>query len=112
MTQASRLFSHHVGTQVGYEDLKTLQDFLFRYCVGKAQEWDLPVKLHTGYIAGSGMMQPRRVRDNAADLSRLLQDFPDTRFVLMHIGYPYQEEFIALAKHYRNTAIDMCWAWI
>jgi predicted TIM-barrel fold metal-dependent hydrolase len=30
----------------------------------------------------------------------------------MHIGYPYQDEFIALAKHYRNAYIDMCWAWI
>ncbi|MCK1272927.1 amidohydrolase family protein [Bradyrhizobium sp. 49] len=30
----------------------------------------------------------------------------------MHIGYPYEVEFIALAKHYPNVAIDMCWAWI
>ena len=34
------------------------------------------------------------------------------KFVLMHIGYPYQDEFIALAKHYHNAYIDMCWAWI
>jgi predicted TIM-barrel fold metal-dependent hydrolase len=53
-----------------------------------------------------------RVRRNAGDLCPLLQDFPDTRFVLMHIGYPYQDEFIALAKHYPNVSIDMCWAWI
>ena len=30
----------------------------------------------------------------------------------MHIGYPYQDEYIALAKHYRNAYVDMCWAWI
>ena len=30
----------------------------------------------------------------------------------MHIGYPYQDEFITLAKHYRNVSIDLCWAWI
>jgi predicted TIM-barrel fold metal-dependent hydrolase len=30
----------------------------------------------------------------------------------MHIGYPYQEAMISLAKHYRNAVIDMCWAWI
>src|SRR5690606_29232404 len=24
----------------------------------------------------------------------------------------YQHEMIALAKHYRNVFIDMCWAWI
>lgn len=114
---ASRLFREHCGgisgrAALGSEDLKALQDFLFRYCVGKAGECGLPVKLHTGYLAGRGVMQLSRIRNNAADLCRLLQDFPDTRFVLMHIGYPYEEEFIALAKHYPNVAIDMCWAWI
>jgi predicted TIM-barrel fold metal-dependent hydrolase len=57
-------------------------------------------------------MPLQRLRKNASDLCPLLQDFPDTRFVLMHIGYPYQDEFIALAKHYRNVYIDLCWAWI
>ncbi|MGL3104555.1 amidohydrolase family protein [Bradyrhizobium sp. BR 1432] len=112
---ASRLFLHHIGQSrhaLGPDDLKALQDFLFRYCVRKAGERDLPVKLHTGHLAGRGKMQLARVRDNAADLCRLLQDFPDTRFALMHIGYPYQEEFIALAKHYPNVAIDMSWSWI
>ncbi|KUM26648.1 hypothetical protein AU467_20120 [Mesorhizobium loti] len=114
-TNAARLFLHHVGESglpLGSGDLQVLQDFLFRYCVAKAGEFGLPVKLHTGYLAGHGIMQLARVRDNASDLCRLLQDFPDTRFVLMHIGYPYEKEFIALAKHYPNAAIDMCWAWI
>ncbi|MET3524678.1 amidohydrolase family protein [Mesorhizobium abyssinicae] len=112
---ASRLFLHHCGKvrhALGPDDLKALQDYLFRYCVSKAGEFGLPVKLHTGYLAGCGSMQLARVRNNAADLCQLLQDFPETRFVLMHIGYPYEQEFIALAKHYPNVTIDMCWAWI
>ena len=96
----------------GPEDVKTAQDFLFRYCVGKATEYGLPVKLHTGYYAGRNPMPLSRLRHNASDLCDILKDFPDTKFVLMHIGYPYQDEFIALAKHYRNAYIDMCWAWI
>ncbi|MER9134472.1 amidohydrolase family protein [Mesorhizobium sp. M0768] len=113
--RASRLFARHVGVlghPLGSEDFKALQDFLFRYCVDKAGECGLPVKLHTGILEGSGFMELARIRDNASDLCRLLQDFPDTRFVLMHIGYPYQHEFIAVAKHYPNAFIDMCWAWI
>lgn len=112
---AARLFLHHVGEMrhdLGSEDLKSTQDFLFRYCVGKATDHGLPVNLHTGIVGGHGMMQLARTRNNAADLCRLLIDFPDTRFVLMHIGYPYEQEFIALAKHYPNAWIDMCWAWI
>lgn len=112
---AAAQFLKHVDVQghpPGPDDLKALQNFLFRYCVGKAGECGLPVKLHTGYLDGRAAMQLDRVRDNAADVCRLIRDFPDTRFVLMHIGYPYENEFIALAKHYPNIAIDMCWAWI
>lgn len=54
---AARLFLHQIGARghsLGSEDLKALQDFLFRYCVSKAGEYGLPVKLHTGYLAGGG----------------------------------------------------------
>jgi len=103
---------HNSWRLLGPEDVKTTQDFLFRYCIGKAGEHRLPVKLHTGYYAGRNPMPLARLRKNASDLCQLLEDFPDTPFVLMHIGYPYQDEFIALAKHYRNAYVDMCWAWI
>ena len=53
-----------------------------------------------------------RVGQNLHDLCPILQDFPTTRFVLMHITYPYQDQLIALAKHYTNVYVDMCWAWI
>jgi predicted TIM-barrel fold metal-dependent hydrolase len=100
------------GESLSPEEHKSLRDFLFRYCVRKATEQGLPVKLHTGYYAGHNGMPLERLRQNAGDLCPLLKDFPETTFVLMHIGYPYQDEFIALAKHYRNVTIDMCWAWI
>ena len=30
----------------------------------------------------------------------------------MHIDYPYWQDLIAVAKHYTNAHVDMCWAWI
>ncbi|WP_347341073.1 hypothetical protein [Bradyrhizobium hipponense] len=79
---ASRLFPHHadrVGAlhALGHDDLKALQDYLFHYCVGKAGGCGLPVKLHTGFLAGHGVMQLGRTRSNAADVCRLLQK-PDS----------------------------------
>jgi hypothetical protein len=100
------------GDALSASERKALEDHLMRYCVGRAEEHRLPVKLHCGYYAGCDYMPLARVRRNAADLCPLLEDFPNTRFVLMHIGYPYQDEYIALAKHYRNVTIDLCWAWI
>lgn len=93
-------------------ELKAVQNNLFRHCLVKATEYNLPVKLHTGYYAGHGGMPLDRVRRNAGDLCSLLKEYSGTKFVLMHIDYPYQDEAIALAKHYPNAYIDMCWAWI
>ena len=94
------------------EERKTADDHLFWYCVRRATAMGLPVKLHTGYYAGQDNMPLDRVGANPGDVSALLKRAPDTTFVLMHIGYPFQEQMIALAKHYHNAVIDMCWAWI
>ncbi|NWG13985.1 MAG: amidohydrolase family protein [Acidobacteria bacterium] len=100
------------GDPIGNADRKRLEDHLFWYCVRKATEYELPVKIHTGYYAGSDSMPLSRVERNAAAASDLCKAAPDTRFVFMHIDYPYYEPMIALAKHYTNCYIDMCWAWI
>jgi predicted TIM-barrel fold metal-dependent hydrolase len=42
----------------------------------------------------------------------LAQWRPQNRFVLMHMGWPYQEHMLAVAKHLRNVVVDLCWAWI
>lgn len=94
------------------EEIKAIQDNLFRKCIQCATEYKLPIKLHTGYFAGYNSMVLSRVRDNLCDLVPLIKDFPNTTFVLMHISYPYQHELIALCKHYRNVYADMCWSWI
>jgi predicted TIM-barrel fold metal-dependent hydrolase len=44
-------------------------------------------------------------------LTALLRRYPTARFVLMHLAYPYSGELIALAKHYPNVYIDLCWSW-
>lgn len=94
------------------KECKALQDHLFHYCVRCAVEYRLPIKLHTGYHAGESTMNLHMVRRNAADVSLLLKAYPEARFVIMHILYPYQDEAIALAKHFPNAYVDMCWAWI
>ncbi len=94
------------------EQKKAIEDHLFWYAVNKATEFDLPIKLHTGYYAGQNRMPLARLINNpgsAADLCRLA---PDAKFVFMHICYPYYEEIIAIAKHYTNAYVDMCWSWI
>lgn len=72
-------------------------------------EYDLPLKIHTGYYAGHSRMPVDRIP--AGHLSPLLARYLDARFVLMHIAYPYSDELVALTKHYPNVYADLCWAW-
>jgi uncharacterized protein len=111
---AAPLFERFVRDRdsLTWPEHKAVQDHLFHYCVRKAVEHNLTVKLHTGYYAGNNHMYLEKVAQNPADLCPLLAAHPDARFDLFHIGYPYQDEMIALAKHWHNAHIDMCWAWI
>lgn len=94
------------------QERKALEDHLFWYAVDKATEYNLPVKLHTGYYAGQNSMPLERLLHNAGSASDLCRRSPKTRFVFMHICYPFYEELLAVAKHYTNAYIDMCWSWI
>ncbi|HOS03900.1 MAG TPA: amidohydrolase family protein [Candidatus Hydrogenedentes bacterium] len=111
---AAPLFSRYLADAKSLDaaELKALQDHLFHYCVRKATDHALPVKLHTGFYAGHNSMPMDRLRHNISDLCPLFMAYPNTKFVLMHIAYPYQDEAIAVAKQHANVYIDMCWAWI
>jgi len=89
---------------------KQLEDHLFWYAVDQATENNLPVKLHTGYYAGGDYMPLGRLVHNAGSATDLCRRARDTKFVFMHICYPYYEEILSVAKHYSNAYIDMCWA--
>ncbi len=100
------------GQPVSPEDKKALEDHLFWVTTDRATMADLPVKLHTGYYVGHDYMPLSRLASNPDSAAALCRLSPDTRFVFMHICYPFYEPMIALAKHYTNAYLDMCWAWI
>ena len=100
------------GQPIDHDEQKALEDHLFWYAVQKATENNLPVKLHTGYYAGQNGMPLSRLIDNAGSACELCRNAPQTSFVFMHICYPYYEELLAVAKHWTNAFVDMCWSWI
>ena len=97
------------GDELDDAETLTLGDWCLVRGVEQAIEHRLPIKVHTGYYAGVNHMITDRIR--AGHLCPLLIAYPEARFVLMHIAYPYEDEIVALAKHFPNVWIDMCWAW-
>ena len=83
------------------------------WCLDRVSELcakhSLPLKIHTGYHAGNGYLRLDAI--NPALLGGLVVAHPATRFVLMHIGYPYHHEIAAMAKQLPNAWVDLCWAW-
>jgi uncharacterized protein len=110
---AAPLFRRRLaGEALTEAQTKAVQDHLFWYCVRKATEYSLPVKIHTGLYAGHSRMPLSRVSGNPASACDLCRIEPETRFVFMHICYPYYEDMIAVAKAYPNAHLDMCWSWV
>lgn len=105
-----RQFRAHVAP--GTTGWRAIQDHLHNHVIRKAVEYNLPVKLHTGYYTATGYMPLHRVGANPGDCSELCIKHPNARFVFMHTMYPYQDELIAIAKHFPNAFPDMCWSWI
>ena len=111
--QAEPVFQKRISDEsLNSKEQKLLEDHLFWYAVKAATKANLPVKLHTGYYAGQNSMPLSRLINNPDSATRLCKTAPDTRFVFMHICYPYYEEILSVAKQYTNAYIDMCWSWI
>jgi predicted TIM-barrel fold metal-dependent hydrolase len=87
-----------------------LGDWCWARGVELATEHNLPFKLHTGYMVyNNTMIQPDRLR--TGHLAPLLMRYPNARFVLMHMAYPYTDELVAIAKNFPGVYVDMCWGW-
>ena len=99
------------GEDLTVEEKKQLEDHLFWFCVDMATGNRLPVKIHTGYLAGHRLSQFRRITEHTRDVIELCRRGPQTTFVFLHIGYPAWQELIAVAKRFANAHVDMSWAW-
>jgi hypothetical protein len=74
-----------------------------RLC-GLAGERDIPFQMHLG----SALMRGSRPLNAAG----LIERHPRTRFLLMHLAYPWAGELLGMAFVYRNIWIDLTWSWL
>jgi len=92
--------------QLSLSESKKIEDFMFHWIIRKSIEYDLPIQIHTGYLAGNG-----NVLDNGQPLklNNLFLKFPDAKFVLFHGGFPWTGEYAALGKMFPNVYLDIVW---
>jgi uncharacterized protein len=91
-------------TSPSAEERKAFGDFIVDRLCAVAAKHDIPVQMHLGtaIIRGSHPL-------NAASL---IERHPRTRFLLMHLAYPWSRDLLAMAFVYRNIWIDLTWSWL
>lgn len=83
------------------EDIENFQNYIFWRICEMAAELSLPLQCHTG----TGQLTGTR----PIELNSLIRRNPDTKFALLHCGYPWTDDIIAMVHEYPNVYPDMCW---
>jgi hypothetical protein len=83
---------------------KALGDFIVDHLCRIAAARDIPVQLHlgTGIIRGS----------HPLGVAGLIERHPRTRFLLMHLAYPWSRDLLGMAFVYRNIWLDLTWSFL
>jgi len=98
-----------VTSNYGFDHAWLFQNYLMHRILSVSEELDMTVQFHTGYLGGRDTYLPH---SNPEGLIPLIFQYPDLRFDLLHMGYPYQGVLGAIAKNYPNAFINLCWAHI
>jgi hypothetical protein len=104
--EEARLLFDKPSAKLTPEEAKKIEDFMFHWIIQKAIEYDLPIQIHTGYLAGNG-----NVLDNGrpVKLNNLFLKYPKAKFILFHGGFPWTGEYAAFGKMFPNVYLDLVW---
>jgi len=87
---------------------RPLADWLFHAFVQRASDDDIPVQIHTGYLAGLwGSLGGTR----AMNLVPVFERYQNVRFDIFHASWPWTSELGTIAKNYPNVHPSLCWMW-
>ena len=83
---------------------KAFGDFVIDRLCALAGERGIPVQMHVGtaLIRGS----------HPLNVAALIERHPRTRFLLMHLGYPWSRDVLGMAFFYRNIWLDLTWSFL
>jgi uncharacterized protein len=84
------------------EERKAFGDFVVDRLCQLAGERELPMQMHLGTAILRG--------SHPLKAAGLIERHPRTRFLLMHLAYPWSRELLAMAFVYRNVWIDLTWS--
>ncbi len=87
-----------------FTERKAFGDWVVDRLCRLAGERGVPMQMHLGtaIIRGS----------HPLNVAGLLERHPRTRFLLMHLAYPWSRDLLGMAFVYRNIWLDLTWSWL
>ena len=86
--------------------IKALDDFVMSECFDRAEKYGMNIVIHTGIHAWNNndvdAVSPK-------SLCGLIKRYGKNKIVLLHVGYPYIDEAVILARYFPNVYLDMAW---
>lgn len=86
---------------------RKLSDYIFHHIVRLSIDIGLPIAIHTGFLVGSA--DPKA---NLRNFVPIFESYPEARFDLYHLNYPWLEDLLAVLKRFPNTWANCCWTHI
>jgi hypothetical protein len=71
-----------------------------------AQEYNLPILMHTGYPPPGTELNVLTYA-NPDNIEEILQSFPNLKIIIAHMGFPWVDTALALAVQYPNIFLDI-----
>jgi hypothetical protein len=91
------------------QDIIAFQNHMMHHLLRLANAKGLTFQFHTGLQEGNYNFIPNT---DPLLMNSLFMMYPNVRFVLFHMGYPFQHALPALAKIFPNVYLDLCWVHI
>lgn len=104
--EARMIFKKGLSEDLSPAEKKKLEDFMFRWIIERSVAYQLPVQIHTGYLAGNGN---NLTNGDPVKLNNLFIEYPQAKFILFHGGFPWTAEYVALGKMFPNVYLDLVW---
>lgn len=91
------------------DDVRTVQSLITFAAIETSIKMDVPVAVHVGLTWDNWIdfypLRPSNIRS-------WVDTYRDAKFDLYHLGIPWQEEIMILAKIYPNVWLNLCWSHI
>ena len=98
--QAERVFCLK-ESDITPEDIRCFQDYLFWKICEIAAEVSLPLQCHTG--------MGQIINTDILQLNNVIRNNPETKFVLLHCGFPWMDDILSMVDGYPNVYPDLTW---